>query len=124
MKTFFGLRFLPGLQKKSKILFCFGACLPLTGKPRLVGRTFPGTDFMADLIAVAMSQLGLPGYAFPLAVPWLGCSKEPLLPLHSSSANRLRQTSTGLVRRCWQERRKCLQFAYSRPSAHLQSNAL
>lgn len=69
MTIFFGLHFLPCLQKKSKIFFCFGECLPLLGKPWLVGRTFPGTDFTADLIAVAISQLGLSSYAFPPAVP-------------------------------------------------------
>lgn len=86
---FFGLHLLPCLQKKSKIFFCFGGCLPLPGKPWLVGRTFPGTDFTADLIAVAISQHGLSGYAFPPAVPWLGCSKECLLPLHSCACTHL-----------------------------------
>lgn len=89
-KIFFGLHLLPRLQKKSKIFFCFGGCLPRLGKPWLVGRTFPGTDFTEDLIAVAISQLGLSGYAFPPAMSWLGCSKEPLLPLHSCACTHLR----------------------------------
>lgn len=120
VKILFGLHLFPCLRKKSKI-FCFGGCLRLPGKPWLVGRTFPGTDFTADLMAVAISQLGLSSYAFPPAVPWPGCSKEPLLPLHSCACTHLR---IRLVRRHRQERRKCLQFSCSRPSAHLQPNTL
>lgn len=89
-KDIIQIEFTSTSQTKSKIFFCFGGCLLLPGKPWLVGRTFPGTDFTADLIAVAISQLGLSGYVFPPAVPWQGCSKEPVLPLHSCACTHLR----------------------------------
>lgn len=76
-------------ERKAKISFCFGGCLPPLGKPWLVGRTFPGTDFMADLTAVAISQLSLSSSTFPLAMPWLESSKKSLLPLHSYACTHL-----------------------------------
>lgn len=69
---------------------------------------------MADLI----SSGHFPAHPLQLCIPTghavAGIFKEVSTPtaflrLHSS-VNRLLQTSTGLGRRCWQERRKCLQF--------------
>lgn len=49
---------------------------------------------------MAISQLGLSGYVFPLAVPWQGCSKESVLPLHSCACTHLRICSGRPTRDC------------------------
>lgn len=83
---------------------------------------------MADLIEVAISQLSLSNYAFPLAMPWLESSKKSLLPLHSCACTHLRigscRPAQGWAGGAGRKGGNACSFFYSRPSAHLQSNVL
>ena len=113
-------------EKQNLLLFWWmftPAGKAVAGWQNVPGNRFHGRSHSSGYLPARPLRLRVPtGRA--VAGMFKGASTPTAFLCLRSSANRLRQTSAGLVRRRWQERRKCLQFSYSRPSVHLQSNGL
>lgn len=113
-------------EKQNLLLFWWmftPAGKAVAGWQNVPGNRFHGRSHSSGYLPARLLWLRIPtGRA--VAGMFKGASTPTAFLCLRSSVNLLRQTSAGLVRRRRQERRKCLQFSYSRPSAHLQSNAL
>lgn len=113
-------------EKQNLLLFWWmftPAGKAVAGWQNVPGNRFHGRSHSSGYLPARPLRLCVPtGRA--VAGMFKGASTPTAFLCLHSSANLLQQTSARLVRRPWQERRKCVQFSYSRPSAHLQSNAL
>lgn len=95
----------------------------VAGWQNVPGNRFHGRSHSSGYLPARPLRLCVPtGRA--VAGMFKGASTPTAFLCLRSSATLLRQTSVRLVRRRWQERRKCLQFSYSRPSANLQPHAV